>query len=287
MIDLHVHSNCSDGTDDLKSLIENVNLANIKCFALTDHDTAEGCRRILLDEDFQEKLTNYNIEFVCGAEWTCIYQKQKMHILAYNFNPFDERILALEKKMRDMLDEKDRLRMVYLEDMGYHLSEKSKDYLSKKENVRSMDFAKCLVDDGYFDEMEKAFKECLNTIKYPFSCRFDALEILPILKDCGAKVVWAHSIYDLKRKVTSYEEVDRIIKELKPYGLDGLECYYSLYQKEEIESLVDIANNNGLFKTCGSDYHGKNKVVSLGQFSANNDVDVVLNRKNFKTFLEG
>jgi len=282
MIDLHVHSKCSDGSDDVCDLIENIRNANIDTFALTDHDTAEGCRKILSSDFLKQKLEDYNIKFVTGAEWSCIYGKQKMHILAYGFDAFDERILSLEKQMRDMLDRKDKYRMQALQEMGFKFSQSSKDYLSQKENIRSMDFAKCLIADGYFDDLQKCFKECLNTIKYPFVCRFDAVEMLKILSSCGAKIVWAHSIYDLKRKVTPYEEVDRIIKELKPYGLQGLECYYSLYSQDEIDTLVQIAKDNELFVTCGSDYHGKNKEVQLAQFSDENDVFVNLNENELR-----
>lgn len=268
MIDFHIHSNCSDGSDDLNSLIENLKKNGVSTFALTDHDTAEGCRQILSTKELKNKIKNYNINFICGAEWSCIYGEQKMHILAYGFNPFDEKIIALEKEMRDMLDKKDEYRSKYLIESGFVFSERSKKYLETKENVRSMDFALCLVNDGYFSEIEEAFKKCLTKIKYPFVCRFDAVKAIKTLKECGATIVWAHSIYDLKRKVTSFEDVERIANELKPYGLDGLECYYSLYSKDEILKLVDIAKRNSLLITCGSDYHGENKEVCLGCFSS-------------------
>ncbi len=268
MIDLHMHSTCSDGTDEVETLIDNVNKKGINCFALTDHDTAEGCRRILTEDALKLKLKDYKIDFISGAEWTCILDKQKMHILSYDFDPFNENILSLEKEMRNMLDRKDMFRMESLEKMGMKLSQKSKEYLRAKDNVRSLDFANCLVDDGYFDDTQQAFKECLNAIKYPFECRFNTIDMIKILKKAGAKVVWAHPIYDIKRKVTSFEEVERIIKELKPYGLDGLECYYSLYSKDEIDRLIEIAKRNDLFITLGSDYHGENKEVAIGCFSA-------------------
>lgn len=268
MIDLHIHSNCSDGSDNLNDLIDNLHKAGVKTFALTDHDTAEGCRQILSNESLKQKLKNYKMSFIVGAEWTCIYGNQKMHLLAYGFDPFDDQIIGFEKKMREMLDEKDRLRVIALENMGIKLSNRSKTILESKENVRSMDFANCLVADGYFGDVEEAFKRCLSTIKYPIECRFDAVDAIQILSSLGAKVVWAHPIYDAKGKVTSFEEVERISKELKPMGLSGLECFYSLYNKEEIEKLVNIAKQNNLLFTCGSDYHGQNKVVKIGQFSS-------------------
>ena len=268
MIYLHIHSNYSDGSDNLSELIDNLHKAGVKTFALTDHDTAEGCRQILSSESLKQKLIDYKMNFIVGAEWTCIYGNQKMHILAYGFDPFDEKVINLEKKMRSMLDEKDKFRTIALKNNGISLSEKSKKYLKSKENVRSMDFANCLVWDGYFDDVQDAFKNCLTKIKYPFECRFDTIELIEEMNKIDAKVVWAHSIYDDKGKVTSFEDVERISKELKLFGLYGLECFYSLYKKDEIQKLVEIAKRNNLLYTSGSDYHGQNKVVKIGQFSS-------------------
>ena len=290
MFDFHIHSNFSDGSNTLKELILKLAKNNIELFALTDHDTAAGCREILSSASLKQLLAENNLKFLTGAEWSCIYNGHKMHILAYDFNPFDPKVLNLEKQMRNMLDMKDKYRWQYLEENGYIFSEKSKQYLSLKENVRSMDFAKCLVEDGYFQELQEAFSQCLNKIKYPFICRYDAVEVLKTLSLCGAKLVWAHSIYDMKRKVTPYEYVEKIIDELKPYGLAGLECYYSLYSKEEIEKLIEIAKKHDLFVTFGSDYHGDNKEVKIGQFSSDGfsiDVENIVAFNQFKNIFRG
>ena len=85
MVDLHMHSTYSDGTDDIEALINNVEEANLNCFALTDHDTAEGCRMILSNEKIKTKLKEKTIDFIVGSEWTCIYGNQKMHILANRY----------------------------------------------------------------------------------------------------------------------------------------------------------------------------------------------------------
>ena len=45
--DLHIHSNCSDGSDGVKALVQNIVGAGLQVFALTDHDTVEGCTEII------------------------------------------------------------------------------------------------------------------------------------------------------------------------------------------------------------------------------------------------
>ena len=61
---------------------------------------------------------------------------------------------------------------------------------------------------------------------------------------------------------------------MKRNGIMGLECYYSRYNFEEIEFLVNVANENGLFISGGSDYHGTNKTINLCRLNTENkDID--------------
>lgn len=266
MIDLHMHSTCSDGKDSIEQLIENVKNTGISHFSITDHDTAKACREVLSSQELKDKIKAAGLNFVVGCEFSCIYGKQEMHILAYDFDPFAPEVVELEEKFSALLEEKDKFRMKYVEE-HYTLSQESYDYLASKENVRKLDFANCLVNDGYFAGVDDACQKFLNHGKYQGVDRLDAIEVLTKMSGIGAKMVWAHSLHGLNEKATSHEDVERIAGELKQYGLAGLECYYSLYNKEEIDDLVKIADRLGFLVTSGSDYHGKNKDVALAQFS--------------------
>lgn len=268
MFDLHIHSTFSDGKDDVEQLIDNVKNANIDYFALTDHDTALGCRTILNSEELKNKIKNHGLTFVTGAEFTCIYGKYKMHILAYDFDPFAPEVLMLEQKMSDLLKEKDIYRFKFLEDNGWVLSDESMDFLKSRINIRKLDLANCLVNDGYFSTREDAIWQGLEKVKYPREYRLNAVEVLETMSRIGAKMVWAHSLHGLKETPITHEEVDKVCSELKEHGLAGLECFYSLYDEREIAGLIEIANKYDLFITCGSDYHGKNKKVQLAEMSA-------------------
>ena len=102
-------------------------------------------------------------------------------------------------------------------------------------------------------------------------------------------MVWAHSLHGINEKPLSLEEVETQIVELKKIGLSGLECYYSLYNKEEIEGLKKIAEKHGLFITCGSDYHGTNKYVNLTELSCDGTTpkdDEIIVTKTFKHIIK-
>ena len=76
-IDLHIHSNYSDGSDSIQELLNQIIEAQLSVFALTDHDTAEGCIEM-------QKLVPTNIRFIPGIELTCRAEEIKCHILGYN-----------------------------------------------------------------------------------------------------------------------------------------------------------------------------------------------------------
>ncbi len=268
VFDMHMHSTFSDGKDDVETLIDNVKKAGIEFFSITDHDTALSARTILTSDKLKEKIHNYGLKYVPGVEWTCIYNGTKMHILAYDFDPFLPEIAKFEQELKALLKEKDVYRMKYIKDGGYTLSEKSLEFLRTRENIRKLDIANCLVNDGYFKTLEDAIQNFLEGFKYPREYRLDGKAVVETLSKCGAKMVWAHSIHGLNEKPLSFEKIEEVVKELKPYGLAGLECYYSIYNEEEINKLVDIAKRNDLFVSVGSDYHGANKTVKLGETSS-------------------
>ncbi len=267
MIDLHLHTTCSDGKDTIEELISNVKNAGVEYFSITDHDTARAGREILSNEALQNKIKENGLKYVTGCEFSCIFGSQEMHILAYDFDPFAPEVAEIEAKFAKLLKEKDDFRLREIE-TRYKLSEKSHQYLDSKENVRKLDFANCLVNDGYFANVDDACQQYLNKMHYDGPDRLDAVYVVETMTKIGAKMVWAHSLHGVTDKPISHEEVEHYARELKQYGLVGLECYYSLYNEEEIEKLVEIAERLDLVVTCGSDYHGKNKPVKLAMFSS-------------------
>lgn len=243
MIDLHMHSTYSDGKDDLPALIDNVVSAGIDTFSITDHDTAMAHREIKNNKELLKKIKSLNLKLVTGVEFSCVYNGKKVHILAYDFDPFAKEVLFLEEKMSNLLKEKDKYRLSAIENAGYHLSEHSKAFLASRINIRKLDLANCLVDDGYFSNKDEAIQTFLKKIKYPSFFKLDAEEVIRSLTKIGAKTVWAHSLHGINEKPLSLSEVEVLATKFKEFGLAGLECYYSLYNSAEILGLKNIAKN--------------------------------------------
>ncbi len=267
IIDSHLHTTLSDGKDDVQTLIKNIGKTSAKAFSITDHDTAESGRQILSSKELQELISSFGLTYTTGVEFTCTYKGNKMHILAYDFDPFAPEILELEQEFKDILAQKAIQKIARLDEMGYPLSEASLQELSTKINVRTLDLATCLINEGYFDDINVAARFVVKEVKVPIVARLNADYVISKLNKIGAKMVWAHSLYGVGDKPRTHKVVRELATELKSFGLQGLECYYSLYDEEEIKGLVKIAKDLNLFITSGSDYHGANKSVKITEFS--------------------
>ena len=267
IIDSHLHTLFSDGKDDIPTLVSNVGKANVNHFSITDHDTAESGRQIFSNKEYKDLIKSLGLTYTTGVEFTCTYKGHKMHILAYDFDPFSPEILKLEQEFKELLTQKAEQKIAKLAEMGYPLSEASLQELGTKINVRTLDLATCLINEGYFDDINLAARFVVKEVKVPMKARLDADYVISKLTKIGAKMVWAHPLYGVGDKPRTHAEVRELAAELKEFGLAGLECYYSLYDEEEIKGLVQIAKDLGFIMTSGSDYHGANKSVKIGEFS--------------------
>lgn len=288
MFDLHIHSTYSDGSEDVETIIDKIKNTDIKYFSITDHDTALSAREILGSERLINKIKDYGLTYVTGVEFTCRFRGCKAHILAYDFDPELPAIKKFENQIKDSLRQKDILRRKAISDLGYQFSEKSIQFLDSRVNVRKLDLANCLVNDGYFNNLNDAILT-INDIKVKGKFRLDGEEVIRELSKEGVKMVWAHSLHGIGEEPLTFEEVENVATQMKEVGLSGLECFYSLYIKDEINKLIEIANKLGLFITSGSDYHGKNKYVSLAEISCDGTFDencIVSADKYFKNVIK-
>ena len=115
----------------------------------------------------------------------------------------------------------------------------------------------------------EAIKKYLDGCKTG-NTRFDGEEAIETVKKAGGIAVWAHPLGGEGEEHLSKDEFLTKLQTMLACGIQGLECFYSRYSNEEISFLKECADKNGLFITGGSDYHGGNKTVALGQLNINN-----------------
>jgi len=258
--DLHIHSNCSDGSETVEELAESVVNADLKLVALTDHDTTDG----LLS--FKHLLPS-GIKFIKGIELTCLAKGIKCHLLGYGIDENDEGLKNLIAKGKVLRRKKLDTRIKYLKDVwNIELTKEELDWLYSRKSVVKTHLANILVNRGLAEDNIPAMRKYLDDCKTG-NTRFDGEEAINVLKKAGGYVVWAHPIGGEGEEHISEDLFLQRLETMKSLGIDGLECYYSRYNTDEIGFLVQAAKNNNLYVSGGSDYHGTNKDIPIGKLN--------------------
>lgn len=261
-VDLHIHSNCSDGSDTVEELLEKIKQENLDIFAITDHDTVEGCY----------EMEKYTDNFIRGVELTCQADDIKCHILGYGCD-------VNNKKLQELIEKGKKLRRIKLETRVKYLKEKwnieltqdELNWLYSRKSVVKTHFANIIVNRGLADDTVSAMKKYIDDCKTP-NTRFDIKEAIEVLNNAGAVIVWAHPLGGEGEEHLKENEFLSQLKIMKTYGIQGLECYYSRYSKQEEDFLIKCAKRNNLLISGGSDYHGTNKKnISLAKLNCENN----------------
>lgn len=263
-VDLHIHSNYSDGSDSVSDLINNIKSSGIEIFALTDHDIIQGC------EEMTQLVPN-GITFIPSVELTCKANDIKCHILGYNCNSKDKTLNNLIQKGKRLRRQKLDTRINHLKTVwNIDLTDGEKEWLYSRLSVLKIHIANILVNRGLADNNINAMKKYLNDCKTG-NTRFNITEALEAINSAGGIPVWAHPLGGEGEVHISEQEFLPRLDEMLKFGIKGLECHYSRYSEEEKNILLKACKKHNLFVTGGSDYHGTNKDVPLAKLNVNND----------------
>lgn len=254
IIDLHMHSNASDGSDSIPELLDKIKRMDITTFALTDHDTMKGALEM-------EKLVPPGIRFVRGIELSCISETAKCHILGYAYDPCNTELQMLVEELHAIRKNKTQNRFRYLTDeFGFEFTEEEKREIETKESPGKPDF-KELIEKKLKEANPggKAVNIYETFFKHLPDGRIDAIRAIKAVKAAGGVAVWAHPLGGTGEKRLTEKAFGAQLDLLCSVGLDGLECHYSEYTKEEVATLCHAADEKRLKISGGSDYHGTKK----------------------------
>ena len=258
MIDLHIHTLVSDGTDSPAELLERVREAGYALFAVTDHDAVKGCRSI------RPLFREGDPAFLCGAEFSCKDEKGKYHILGYGFDPDSEPILRLVETGHRYRLNKVRARLDFLQaEFGFRFPEEELQALFRLDNPGKPHIGNLMVKYGYARSKEEAIQRYIDQIHFRNEYLRPEEAIRGILAGGGIPVL-AHPCYGSGDELILGKEMDERLRRLVSYGLRGVEAFYSGFSQKLREEMLSLAEQYGLYVTAGSDYHGTNKMVVLG-----------------------
>ena len=263
-VDLHLHSNNSDGSDSVQILYNEICNAKLNVFALTDHDTISGLEEM-------ENLISSNIKFIKGVELTSLCNDIKCHLLGYGVDYNNLELKNLIEKGKLLRRQKLETRIDYLKNTwNIEFTEEEKQWLYSRKSVVKTHVANVLVKRGLAKDNLSAMQKYLDACKTG-NTRFSGEEAISAIKNSGGIVVWAHPLGGEGEVHLTKEKFIPKLEKMLDFGIQGLECFYSRYNEEESLFLFECTQKYNLFASAGSDYHGANKSnIEIGKLNCDN-----------------
>lgn len=258
MIDLHTHTNCSDGTDSPAQLVNKAIAEGFSVLALTDHDTTSGW------QGAQQALRG-NMSLALGAEISCLTSVgNSVHMLGLLFDGEHTQMQEMLENTRDGRIPRALKMIELLNAGGIRIS------MDDVESVKPVGatlgrphIADALVKNGVVSSRDEAFTDLLhnNSPYYVAHLAPTPEDAISMIRRAGGVAVIAHAFASHRGKVLSVAD----FLPLKNVGLNGIEVNHRDHNNEERNALADIARELDLVITGASDYHGTGKLNSLGE----------------------
>ncbi|WP_104166002.1 PHP domain-containing protein [Arthrobacter sp. SX1312] len=257
-IDLHTHSNVSDGTEDPDVLIRSAAAAGLDAVALTDHDSTAGWDRA------RAAATTLGIAFIPGMEVSCQTDTGiSVHVLSYLHDPLHPGLLTEIEKSRTARLTRAR-RMVELMGEDFPITwELVEQHVTEGATVGRPHIADALITLGIVATRSEAF-ETILTARSPYWVSHYAphpAHAVALIRDAGGVPVFAHPSAFTRGAVAGGAVLDEMIDA----GLLGLEVEHRDNPESARVKLRRIARDRGLLMTGSSDYHGRGKPNLLGE----------------------
>jgi predicted metal-dependent phosphoesterase TrpH len=251
--DLHTHTYHSDGTRSPREVIDVAKSFGIEIVAISDHDNLAAYFEIKTYADER------GVTLVPATELSCAYEGVDIHILAYAFDPHDERIEKRLRGFREMRQTRGRRIVERLRALGYNISSERVEQLAAGGAVGRPHVARALVEGGYVESVSQAFDLLLRPGKpgYVEKDRFAIDEAVSLMRATGGVTSIAHP--------TLYPDHERIVPQLLDAGIDGIEVLHPDVDAHWREVYTGVARFRGKMLTGGSDDHGTvKKTETLG-----------------------
>lgn len=266
-IDLHIHTNKSDGAFSPKEIIDEAVKNGVSTIAIADHDTVEA-----YDDNLFEYAKANNVKLIKAVEISTKIDKAGIHVLGYNID-------INNKEFNEKLYKLRNARHIYLHDVAKRLGELGYkvdvEELDKIDAVTKAHIALDVVGNlenkeilmqnfGHIPEKGEFIETIMNEgcPAYVTKATITPKEAAELIRSAGGKVVLAHPIaYKYEDNLTD----DEILEIVKDMQADGIEVNYIYINKNnetinEIEKWNTFAQEHNLPVTIGSDFHNKDGI---------------------------
>lgn len=260
-IDLHVHSNVSDGTDSPTRLVFAAQEAGLDVIGLCDHDTFDGLN------EAREAGRRIGLAVLPGLEMSTIYQGRPVHLLGYGC---DQRDPALREELALLRASRvNRLEgfLERLDALGLPLTEEEvRKARGLSPSLGRPHIADAMVAKGYVANRDEAFADYLGDGKPAYVERYATPleEAIALVRAAKGLAVVAHPWGRGSKEVLTGEALTALAAK----GLEGIEVDHTDHDQRNRELLAELGARTGLIRTGSSDYHGTGKLQNpLGVFT--------------------
>ena len=256
LIDLHTHSLKSDGSMTPAEVVREAKRAGLAAIALSDHDTVDGIREAAAEG---EKI---GVEVIPAIEFS-VQSKTETHILGYFIDIENPDLLKTLKEVVDLRIERNYVTCQRLNELGFDITIEEVRALAPNNFVGRAHFARVLMDKGYTKSVKEGFDLYMTSGKYAYceKQRLTARNAVELIGKCGGISFLAHP----HLTKLGDDELKEFLKELKGFGLSGLEGDYTDYTPEMQEKYQAMAKELGLLISGGTDFHAAMKPhISIG-----------------------
>lgn len=265
MIDLHMHTYYSDGDKSVKEILELCQEQKLEYISITDHNTCKAYEEVKSQNIFSGNI-------ITGIELTASHEKRIIEILGYDIDTkgmqqWCEQVYSQEKLLRKIEVLYERF-LKKLEKRGIQYDKKriplekfDTDFIERPiwNEIKRNPQNETKMEPEFWNDFSDFFRKGLTNPDNDWfighsDFRPTAKEIVELIHEMNGKAFLAHA-YQYKFHNT-LKQIERIRQTSK---LDGLECYYSNFTKEQTNEIVEYTTKNHLYKSGGSDFHGKRR----------------------------
>ena len=262
-IDLHVHSNASDGSDPPADVVRRAADGGLDVIALTDHDTVAGHDAARLAAAGLAAGGRRPVQVVLGAELSCLVDGVSLHMLGYLFDPEHPQLASELERLRGDRTRRGHAIVDKLIELGAPVSWEQVSAIAGDGAVGRPHIARALVGTGVVPDVASAFvPEWIGNggRAYVEKYSLDPARAIELVHSAGGVAVFAHPAASSRGEIVGTD----YIRQLAAAGLDGLEVDHPDHDPATRERLRTLADELGLLVTGSSDYHGAVKSTTLG-----------------------
>jgi predicted metal-dependent phosphoesterase TrpH len=265
LIDLHTHTNASDGTDSPTQLIDKAINRGINILALTDHDTTRGwdeARSALLNHPSQTEM-----KLVLGSEISCQDDNGiSIHMLGLLFDPDHQPLFEVLERTRENRHSRMERIIARLNEAGIDITiDEVNAQRQGDATLGRPHLADALVARGHVASRDEAFAALLHNKSKFYINHYSPspVETIKLIKAAGGVAIIAHPLASQRGRTISMDLFESLIAA----GLDGIEVDHRDHSENEKSELLRFAIENELIVTGSSDYHGTGKLNQLAEYT--------------------